>query len=455
MQRDKHLAMCSSQVKNSSVIGQKRWLKAVMILFGLSLSTNVVYAFTVGNTCVYIGYVFALILCGYLFVSDRNRGGAKLDLVDGSIWAFIAIACLSILPAIIYAFSAGLPMETPLVVMRGLVVLLCGVAVYYAVARLADYAKYVVIGIALGILANGLVSLLQMIAYNSGSFFTLYYLFPQSSFSISANWSIWGTLPEGAGRIPSFRSQGLFLEASHLMIFLACLAPVAFVSLRSIAAKVGVLTATVFCCATSFSPNVLFILVASVWLLLSYLNRSSSEEFRLRRGWVLVAITAVFVLACVIALHLDFIVSTFSSVISSIADLNVFTSNDAGTIDRWESMLKALSTCIQYPLGAGWNTESIVLSYEVGEVASHSYLIRLLLEVSIVGVIAYFILISRHCKALLSRNSNIEDLAIGVAVLILFVCQATNGMTLLPWAWALMGLSSVATKRITRRRVNE
>lgn len=454
MQHDKRMAMYSSRAE-SGPVRRKRWLKAAMALFGLSLSTNVVYAFIVGSTCIYIGYVFALILCGYLFFSDRSKGGAKLDLVDGSIWVFVAVACLSIFPATIYAFSAQLPLETPLVVMRGLVVLLCGVAVYYAVVRLADYSKYVVIGMAIGIVVNGFVSLLQMIAYNSGSFFTLYYLFPQSSFSVSADWSIWGTLPEGADGLPTFRAQGLFLEASHLMVFLACLAPVAFVSLRSIVAKTGVLIATMFCCITSLSPNVLFILVASTWLLLSYLNRSNSKELRLRRGWVLVAIVAVFVLACVVVLHLDFIASAFSSVISSIADLNVFTSSDTGTMDRWESMLKALSACMQYPLGAGWNTESIVLAYEVGEVASHSYLIRLLLEVGIIGVIAYFVLIARHCKALLSRNSNIEDLAVGVAVLILLVCQATNGMTLVPWAWALMGLSSIATKRIERGHRNE
>lgn len=435
------------------ITGQKSWLRIVMFLFGLSLSTNVVYAFTVGNTCVYVGYIIALALCGYLVVADRKRGSAKLDLIDSSTWAFVTAACLSLFLSIIYSVSGQLPSETPLVALRGLVVLFCGLAVYYAVARLSEYARYLIMGLALGVVVNGFVSVLQMAAFESGSYFTLYYLFPQDSFSISADWSIWGVLPDGAGRITSFRSQGLFLEASHLMVFLVCVAPIALVVLQSIVAKAGILIATIFCCVTSLSPNVLFILVECALLLIS-LKKGDAKVYKLRRGWIFVALAILFAFICLVALRWDFVVSGIESIINAIADLNVLTSTDKGTMDRWESMLSALSSCLQYPLGTGWNTESLVLSHAYGsdEVASHSYLIRLLLEMGAVGIIAYASLVLRHSVPLLSRNSNVEELAIGLSVVFLFVCQATNGMTFVPWAWALLGLSSVAIKAAEKRR---
>lgn len=436
------------------ITGQKSWLRVVMLLFGLSLSTNVVYLFAVGNTYVYIGYVFALALCGYLVISDRSRGGAKLDLIDGSIWAFAAIACLSLLLSIAYSVSGQLPSETPLVALRGLVVLFCGLVVYYVVARLSEYARYLVMGLALGVVVNGFVSALQMAAFESGSFFTLYYLFPQDSFSISADWSIWGVLPDGAGRITSFRSQGLFLEASHLMVFLVCVAPIAFVVLRSTVARVGLLIAAIFCCITSLSPNVLFILVECALLLLVSPKKGGIKGLKVSRGWIFVALATIFALICMVALYSDLVISGIESVANAIADLNFLASTDEGTMDRWRSMLSALSACSRYPLGAGWNTESLTLSHVYGssEVASHSYLIRLLLEMGIVGIIAYIALLLRHSIPLLSRNSGIEELAIGVSVVFLFMCQATNGMTFVPWAWALLGLSSVAIRAAGKRR---
>lgn len=438
------------------ITGQKSWLRVVMFLFGLSLSTNVIYAFTVGNTCVYVGYIIALALCGYLFVADRKRGSVKLDLIDRSTWAFAAVACLSLFLSLIYSVSGQLPLETPLVALRGLVVLFCGLAVYYAVARLSEYARYLVLGLALGVVVNGFVSALQMAAFESGSYFTLYNLFPQDSFSISADWSIWGALPDGADRITSFRSQGLFLEASHLMVFLVCVAPIAFVVLQSTVARVGILAATVFCCITAFSPNVLFMLVECALLLLVSPIKDGFEEHKVRRGWIFVTLATLFAFICVVALHSDLVISGIESVMNAIADLNVLTSTDEGTMDRWESMLRAFSVCLHYPLGTGWNTESLVLSHAYGsdEVASHSYVIRLLLEMGIVGLVTYIALVLRHSIPLLSRHSSIEEFAIGLSVVFLFVCQTTNGITFVPWAWALLGLSSVAIKAAEKRRQN-
>ena len=442
--------------RTEQIAGQKNWLRVVMVLFGLSLSTNVAYAFTVGNTCVYIGYVFAFALCGYLFISDRKGGSAKLDLIDGSVWAFAAIACISVFLSLFYSASGQLAIEMPLVALRGLVVLFCGLAVYYTVARLSEYVRYLIMGLALGVVVNGIISVLQMAAFDSGSYFTLYYLFPQDSFSISADWGIWGTLPDGAGRITSFRSQGLFLEASHLMVFLACIAPTAFVVLRSTVTRASIVIATAFCCVTSLSPNVLFMLVECALLLTVSIKNSGFNELKIRRELILMALAILFALLCLIALRPNLIISGIDSVMNAIADLNVLTSTDEGTMNRWKSMQYALSACLLYPLGTGWNTESLVLSqvYGSGEVASHSFVIRLLLEMGVTGLIAYVALVLRHSIPLLSRNASIEELAIGLSVVILFVCQATNGMTLVPWAWALLGLSSVAIRTSGKRRQN-
>ena len=68
----------------------------------------------------------------------------------------------------------------PLAVLRGLAVLFCGLAVYMVCASPGTDASRLLAGIGLGIVLNGVFSFAAQRAFDSGSYFSLYSLFPKS-----------------------------------------------------------------------------------------------------------------------------------------------------------------------------------------------------------------------------------------------------------------------------------
>ena len=105
-------------------------------------------------------------------------------------------------------------------------------------------------------------------------------------------------------------------------------------------------------------------------------------------------------------------------------------------------MVKALSAIMYFPFGSGWNTESQVLTFLYGssDVASHSFAIRLLLETGLVGLLSYVYLIIRHSVPLI-LTKNLRTISIGIGALFMLLCQFTNGTSMVPWVWALLGLA--------------
>lgn len=419
----------------------------VAFLFGVSLTTNVVYLFKVGNTAVYVGYVFALCLAVIVVI---RSGCLDLDLgaIDKSVWAFCGMASLSFVVSFALSVVGLVPNDTPLVALRGLVVLACGLIVYGVTVVLDDSVQEFLAGIGVGIVLSGIFSFVAQRAFDAGSYFTLYGWFPQESFSVSAQWEVWGQLPAGAGHIPSFRPQGLFLETSHLMAFLVCFAPLAFIAIKNRLLRVAVIAATAYCAVTSLSPNTLFLIIEIICLW-SFTKKGSIKSLaarvRLNHAAVVGLLAGLFAAIVVLTFNSGIVVDAFGLISRGISDLDVSGTNDEGTLERFDSMIKALAVVPNYPLGSGWNTESIILQYwyGAGDVASHSYAVRLLIEVGIAGLVSYIYLIARHSSPLLGHRDSSFDYALGLAVVFLFVCQATNGTPLLPWAWALLGLARV------------
>lgn len=432
---------------------RSKFLSACMLLLGLGLSTNVVYVFRIGSTCVYVGYAIALLLVIWLFLSNRGEGGIDLGLVDSSVWIFFTVACVSVIAAAITSITGGTGVDAPLVALRGLVVLFCGILTYYVVVRLSRYSKSLLIGLGLGIAINGVLCLVQYYAFYSGSVFTLYNYFPQESFAVFTTWDAASAVPIGASAIYSFRPQGLFLEPSHIMIFLVCLAPIAFLTMKSRIGRLAIVGTSVFCCVTALSPNAIFFLIEVLVLLAVYLSHNGGKNHlssaRFSHGTIIAAFAIVLAATVFLMVDGDVLNDIVAALAQSLTDLDVSSTTDTGTLDRWNSMVKALAVCGSNLFGTGWNTEALTLSYIYGsgDVASQSYAIRLLLETGVLGLVSYALLIWRHSKPLLGGES-MTDLCLCAGVVFLAICQVTNGMTLVPWAWALLGL---ARSRALRR----
>ncbi len=428
-----------------------RW---VVFFFGLSLTTNVVYLFKVGNTAVPIGYVVAVPLALALLYAGRREWDDLTGSVDRSVWLFCGLAAISLCASLVLAISGVIPENTPLVVLRGLVVLFCGLAVYVVCVSSRLDASCLLAGIGLGIVINGVLSFVAQRAFDSGSYFSLYSLFPQESFAICAPWEIWGQLPAGSGRLTTFRPQGLFLETSHLMVFLVCFVPLAFLASKNNLLRSAIAVAAVYCAIASLSPNTLFLLVEVVILLFMTRKRESTHRvpMRLRHSTILLMVFLAFCLLLVLFMNPEIVIRAYNLLSEGISDINVSNTTDDGTLERLAAMFHGLEVAFHYPFGTGWNTESLILQFWFGNAvpASHSYAVRLMIELGVAGLFAYVYMIYRHAAPLLGDCAPRSDLALGVAVAFLCICQVTNGTALLPWTWALLGLAHGRCVRIRR-----
>lgn len=84
-----------------------------VFFFGLSLTTNVVYLFKVGNTAVPIGYVVALPLAAVLLYAGRREGDGLDAGMDRSVWLFCGLAATSLFVSLVLAIAGAIPGDAP------------------------------------------------------------------------------------------------------------------------------------------------------------------------------------------------------------------------------------------------------------------------------------------------------------------------------------------------------
>lgn len=439
-----NLAATSSRSESSRRMAAGSFLA---FLVGLSVTSGVAYVFTVGNTPVQVSYVIAVISLVYCKVNRQKLIPENLrhDRINPALLLFVAVAFLSLIPALLYSLVRMLPEDAPVTVLKGFITLLAGIFIYSATVSLRGYRRWVLSGLAAGVVLNAIVSALQVVAFARGSFFSLYSLFPQDAFVISAKWGI--AVPVGASRIYFSRSSGLFLEASHLMVFMVCCAPSALLGVRSPLIKTIVGGCILFCALTTGSPNTLFLCIEL--LVLYGIWRRSEASFRDGRGKahrhvvILLFISILFGFLTYLLANPSVIESFFRAIETLVGDLDVSSTEDTGTADRWQSMIMAMKLIIQYPFGAGWNMESPLLSFNYGQgaYASHSFFIRLMLELGVIGLVSYLLMVYSHVKKLLITGIPFQARAVALGIAFMVLAQFLNGLTLVPYFWVMLGLA--------------
>ena len=418
------------------------------MLLGLSVSTGVVYVAQIGNTPVYIGYAVGIIALLVLAFKSPAEVIHSVEKIDRSVAVFCAVVAFSIVPCALYCIAGGLPESALETVLKGFVVLFSGVVVYIVSIALRRYVKLMIAGVSVGLFLNVIFSLIQQRAFSLGSYFSLYEYFPQEAFVLPAQWGV--NMPMGAHAIYSFRAQGLFLEPSHMMVFFVAWALIAFVATKGVIPKGILALGVLYCSIQSFSPNLLFILLEVVSLLVitrsAYGTTTKCAPFlekRLHHASVL-SVVVVFAFAVIgLVIFGQSISGAIQQMLSTLGDLDPSTTMDTGTLDRMSAMTSSLSLVLQYPFGGGWNTESIILTSAFGteSFASHSLAIRLLLEVGFVGFAAYLWVMVRHSAAAFRSSDGLLAIAVCLAVVGLAVAQCLNGTTLLPYVWLLLGVA--------------
>ncbi len=440
MSRDENLRVVHRRKPVKGIL-----LKIISFILGLSVSTGVIYVFTVGNTPVYIGYFFAALVFIGLLLKNPHRIVRVISAIDISVLVFFGLATLSFIPSFIYCLVGQVDINVPLTVLKGLIVLIAGLIVYIVTLSIRRYRKAIVYGVAFGIIINVVISIIAQIAFESGTVFSLVSLFPQDAFAVSMKWGV--SAPAHSHAIYVFRAQGLFLEASHLMVFLVTWGLLCLRYVRYTFAKAVILIGICYIMAQSLSPNAAILIVEGVLIILlsKSHNAGLKKKSSVRRTLPYATIFAILVLILIGGLACirfsSIIAEAVDSVIDSFTDLDPMSSTDTGTLDRFNSMVSTVSILPNYPFGAGWNTESLILtSHFDGTVfASHSFALRLLLELGPLGLIAYCWVIMRHAKG--AFHASQQGRVVGIAIVCMAMTQFMNGITLLPYVWVILGLS--------------
>ena len=211
--------------------------------------------------------------------------------------------------------------------------------------------------------------------------------------------------------------------------------------------KLVLLASVVYMSVQAFSPNIaLLFLELALGFLFVRKHRSGhlkdvSIRKRLPHATLISAIIVVFICCFAVMSFSNEIFYALKSVLISVGDMNPFGTASMGTADRFSAMLSTVSVLLNYPFGSGWNTESVALMAHYGSsvYASHSFALRLLLELGPLGLFSYCWLILRHVKGAFCSDE--KGAVVAVAVVCMTFAQFMNGITLLPYVWLLLGLS--------------
>lgn len=433
-------------------------LSVEAFLLGLFASTNVIYVFSIGNTPVFVSYILAIFILIHLVISRGRALAATSWMMSESVVAFTVVALLSILLTQLYAIGGILDDNALVTVLKGFVSLLAGLAIYVATGFVSGDLAPITKGLAFGLAGNIVACALQVFSFSRGGYFSLIGMFPQTAFYISVPWG--AAYPADALPIYASRAQGLFLEASHMMAFLVCLVPFIARSCASHYGRVVIILGTVFCVANASSANTAIfaieIIVLIVCFVLTSKRHGDLSRLRMDKSAIIMTIGIFEIVVIALLMNGGILNDLMDSVAQAFADVNVTTSIDTGTIDRWRAMTSSISAMQAFPLGAGWNTESVILAgiTKGSYISSHSYLIRLMIELGPAGVIAFLFLIGQHVRKA-ARIGGGDGVILVTAVIFAAIVMFANGISPQPWFWLLLGLVNGRSHIAARSESNE
>lgn len=432
----------------------------IAFVLGLSFLQGVVYITKVGNLYVDIAYLVGALAFIIRAISDPKGTVDKLEhyFFRGLSPFLILIAVSGFLALLSCLNHPGVQVNPYL---NGLVVLAASLCIYFAVIAYSEYSKFIAWGLWVGLLINIVVSFMQYAAFQSGTAFTFYNVFPQPAFYISVPWGAASPWAENVKYLVyTFRAQGLYLEVSYF-VGAATIVYLAATSLIDIngTLKTVVFVALLFLFGLSSTGNlVLFI----GFIFLAYLIRMGAHDrtkgFCMRKRSGVEWLTVLLLLMCATAI----LIVSFSDINGFLNSINFdvlskgwtegMASSDLSASDnriRLEYMLNALSEFSRYPWGGGYNMAPALTFADYGTHATFSYVLTLLVELGPLGLITYVYFIGGLMVGLHANNERrqADRVRLTISVLALFAFQVANGLGLSPLAWCIFGLASIEQKR--------
>ena len=388
---------------------------AIAFLLGLSVCEGISRVFSVGNT----SFSFAEVIASLCFVYFCfKRPGEVLSFFKkvpfGFKLFFIAILCSS--------FSAVIHFSSISVLGRyiaGMVYLAVILTVAIDVYVLRESKRHIFNGLALGLILNMLISVISYISFTRGNVISFETVFPQEGFYTP---------------VQTFRSQGLFLEPSHFVRFVATVVLIIIANKQSksgIIAKI-VFTALLITTVALSTSGTVVILAISVFVF--FLLQKTNKKSRMLGVALLIAVALL--LAYLFVFGSD--ISSFEELINKILLGADISSED--NAERYNAMRESVGYLKDTVLGCGWNMVGTLFDYNGSDtVSSFSDLLEMTLELGFVGITIYVLAVANVAVKLFKKKNNYST-ALALSLLTVIAIQVGTDYAFNSCIMMLLGL---------------
>ncbi len=398
--------------------------KTLGFLFGLFMATDAIYLFGFGSTLFTISEIYSVVLFVYLFATKQIDFGRIRTGVGNSFRFLLVYVVFSGLTA----FASFLSVSLMYRYLVGIIVLIISLTALADMITLFEYKDYIINGIEMGLLLNFIFSVIEYIVWNTtrSPFTLLYSLFPQPNFHMN---------------VYNFGAEGLFLEPSHMIHYIASVFPLWIVYRYRFSFKyLALLIIGLYPVAMSGSGTSMVVWMGLLLLLLAtkrkwrYVSRGSFFAF------CMIAIVLVIVFAF---FHESSAINGFIRTIEQYLD-QAFTGSrvtDSSNAERFKSMTTAISMAYKYPIGCGWNMAHTLLEQyaDLNIATAFNDIIEMTLELG-VGVLFYiwFILDSIISLFKIGRK---DAKGVAVAMIAIFVMQCMADYAFNPCMMMVFGFA--------------
>ena len=407
-------------------------------LLGL-LSCNNIIGIQVGNnTSINYAQFYAVGLFAVLIVFVRQWRARITSCFNKGFKFYISLAIISMVPSLVI-FQGTSYSSSPI---KSILVLITFLTIYCDVILLDDYRQSILNGLCIGVILNIVFSVLQLIFYRIGYDFSLSTWFPNSSFQYNIYW---------------YRVQGLFLETSHFACFMIVVINLVFFKRKNVSLRWIVILSLLFLLGISFTGNFMLFLMAIVFDLVFITKKKMLKlgTIHLSIAFLSIALVSLIGLAFSDKIYDLLLKTNISEMIKvGLADWNINNTDNVSTVARYGNMIKALELSIKYPFGVGYGMASnmLILEYASDVRDAFSFIITVLLEMGLVGVVSYMLMIYQLGIRPFFKGKDIYKRKLGLSIIFMSVVQIANGVKWYPVFLIVMGLISAEEARSRKPR---
>lgn len=383
--------------------------KFLCCLLGFFVCHNIVWV-TKGSSSSYL-FVESLISF-WLIMTNIKKTKGTLVYVNNYFKLYVLVTLIIGIP---FGLIAFLGTEFSISPLKGAIMFIVSLSLLYSILLMRDNIHYLIKGFCYGFYFNLFYSLLCFFFYNAGITWRIIDYFAGDEWGFTSYIDLY------------YRAQGLFMECSYYMVFLATSFPLVLYYTKNRYIKFLVILIALFLSAISFTGNFVLILL-SLGLYVVLIDK----QFVSVTSILKLVIPFVIVLFLFSDRLLYFLgdIDFFDLVSLAFEDINVNDDENVSNVTRMNGVIHSLKLVGLYPFGVGAGMSSPLLeisfSRDYGAQSTFSFLLKVLLESGWLGFVLYLAAFFSLLKRLYFGNEFQKVLSI--CLFCSFIGQAINGI---------------------------